>query len=101
MKSRSWPLMSSTGPCSFFSASAPGKVVDAVEKLPAFYGARHGAGHTATAYHVGGGEFANVASDWVLWLFKGDKKAGTMFVGAKCGLCTNSNWDAESKRLPK
>ena len=74
---------------------------DAVEKLPAFYGARHGAGHTATAYHVGGGEFANVASDWVLWLFKGDRKAGTMFVGAKCGLCTNSNWDVESKRLPK
>ena len=67
-------------------------------QLPAFYGSRHGAGHTATAYHPGGGEFANVASNWVMWLFKGDKKAGTMFVGAKCGLCTSSNWDAESKR---
>ena len=33
---------------------------DAIDKLPAFYGARHGAGHTATAYHKGGGEF------WVL-----------------------------------
>ncbi|MEJ0038144.1 MAG: alpha/beta hydrolase [Gammaproteobacteria bacterium] len=72
---------------------------DAIETLPAFYGSRHGAGHTATAYHVGGGEFANVASNWVLWQFKGDKKAGTMFVGAKCGLCTNPNWDVESKRL--
>ena len=74
---------------------------DAVDKLPAFYGSRHGAGHTATAYHPGGGEFANVASNWVSWLFKGDKKAGAMFVGAKCGLCTNTNWDAASKRLPK
>ncbi len=27
-----------------------------LENLPAFYGARHGAGHTATAYHPGGGE---------------------------------------------
>jgi dienelactone hydrolase len=74
---------------------------DAIDTLPAFYGARHGAGHTATAYHVGGGEFANVASNWVMWLFKGDKKAGAMFVGPKCALCTSSNWDAESKRLPK
>jgi dienelactone hydrolase len=74
---------------------------DAIEELPAFYGARHGAGHTATAYHPGGGEFANVASNWVLWQFKGDRKASQMFVGAKCGLCTNPNWDAESKRLTR
>lgn len=74
---------------------------DAIENLPAFYGARHGAGHTATAYHPGGGEFANVASNWVRWQFKGDKKASAMFVGAKCGLCTNPNWDVESKRLVK
>src|SRR5262249_3999065 len=48
---------------------------DAIESLPAFYGSRHGAGHTATVYHVGGGEFANVASNWVMWQFKGDGKA--------------------------
>jgi dienelactone hydrolase len=72
---------------------------DAIDTLPAFYGARHGAGHTATAYHAGGGEFANVASNWVLWQFKGNKKASQMFVGPRCGLCTNANWDAESKRL--
>jgi dienelactone hydrolase len=74
---------------------------DAIDNLPAFYGARHGAGHTATAYHAGGGEFANVASNWVLWQFKGDKKASAMFVGTKCSLCTNANWDVESKRLVK
>ena len=74
---------------------------DAIESLPAFYGSRHGAGHTATAYHPGGGEFANVAWNWVMWQFKGDRKAGAMFVGAKCRLCTNTNWDVESKRLVK
>jgi dienelactone hydrolase len=72
---------------------------DAIDNVPAFYGARHGAGHTATAYHPGGGEFANVATNRVLWQFKHDKKAAKMFVGKKCELCTNPNWDAESKRL--
>jgi dienelactone hydrolase len=72
---------------------------DAIDKLPAFYGARHGAGHTATLYHAGGGEFANVASNWVRWQFKNDKKAAKMFVGNKCELCTNKNWDAVGKRL--
>jgi len=30
----------------------------------AFYGVRHNAGHTAGVFHPGGGEFANVASNW-------------------------------------
>jgi len=36
-----------------------------------------------------------------MWLFKGDKQAARMFVGTKCGLCTNSNWDVASKHLGK
>ncbi len=70
-----------------------------IDNVPAFYGARHNAGHTATVFHPGGGEFANVASNWLLWTFKGDKKAGKMFAGKKCGLCTNSNWDVKSKGI--
>lgn len=72
---------------------------DLINNLPAFYGARHNAGHTATVFHPGGGEFANVASNWLLWTFKGDKKAGAMFVGKNCGLCTNPNWDVKSKGI--
>ena len=72
---------------------------DAIDKLPAFYGARKGAGHTATVDHPGGGEFANVASNWLRWQFKNDKQAATMFVGTNCSLCTNSNWETASKRL--
>jgi len=74
---------------------------DAIDKVPAFYGARRNAGHTATVFHPGGGEFANVASNWLMWAFKNDKKAGTMFVGKDCGLCTNANWDTASKGLSK
>jgi hypothetical protein len=70
-----------------------------IEKLPSFYGARHNAGHSATIFHPGGGEFANVASNWLMYIFKKDKKAAKMFVGKNCDLCTNSNWDTKSKNL--
>jgi len=72
---------------------------DAIETLPAFYGARHGAGHTATVDHPGGGEWADVASNWLRWQFKKDKQAAKMFAGKNCDLCTNPNWDTASKKI--
>jgi hypothetical protein len=82
-----------------FLMKASKATYEAIDKLPAFYGARHGAGHTATVDHPGGGEWANVASNWLRWQLKGDKQAAKMFVGKDCDLCTNSNWDTASKRL--
>jgi hypothetical protein len=82
--------------------TAPSKATyDALDKVPAFYGSRHGAGHSATFFHPGGGEFANVAFSWALWQLKGDKKAGAMFAGKSCGLCTNPNWDVAAKGFGK
>jgi hypothetical protein len=81
--------------------SASKATYDAIEHLPVFYGSLHGAGHAGTVMQPGGGEFANVASNWLLWHFKGDEKASANFVGAKCRLCTNPNWDVESKRLAR
>ncbi|MBN1239257.1 MAG: alpha/beta hydrolase, partial [Gammaproteobacteria bacterium] len=72
---------------------------DAIDHVPVFYGARHDAGHTATVFHPGGGEFANVASSWLRWTLKGDAEAGAMFVGDDCGLCTNPSWETQSKGL--
>lgn len=72
---------------------------DMITHVPAFYGARENAGHTATMYHPGGGEFANVASNWVRYQFKGDAEAGKMFVGADCSLCTNPNWETAAQGL--
>ena len=82
-----------------FLMGASAATFDLLNHVPAFYGARHNGGHSATYFHPGGGEFANVASDWILWTFKGDKQAGKMFVGKDCGLCTNSNWDVKSKGI--
>ncbi|MCP5144434.1 MAG: hypothetical protein H6978_06390 [Gammaproteobacteria bacterium] len=72
---------------------------DLVNNVPTFYGARHGAGHTATVFHPGGGEYANVAANWLRYQFKGDSKAGEMFVGSSCSLCTDANWDTAAKGL--
>ena len=82
-----------------FLMGASATTFDLIDKMPAFYGARHNGGHSATYFHPGGGEFANVASNWLLWSLKADKKAGKMFVGKDCGLCTNSNWDVRSKGI--
>jgi hypothetical protein len=72
---------------------------DAINHVPVFYGARDNAGHTATVFHPGGGEYANVASNWLRWTLKGDDVAARMFRGDDCTLCTNSNWETRSKGL--
>jgi len=82
-----------------FLMGASAATFEAINHVPAFYGSRHNGGHSATYFHPGGGEFANVASNWLLWQFKGDKIAGKMFVGKDCGLCTNSNWDVKAKGI--
>ena len=74
-----------------------------IDHVPVFYGARfgarHGAGHTATVFHPGGGEYANVAANWARFQFKDDEEARSVFAGPDCGLCTDSNWDTDSKGL--
>jgi hypothetical protein len=80
-----------------FMMAASAATFEMIEHLPAFYGARHDAGHTATVFHPGGGEFANVAASWLKWTFKGDAQGAAMFVGENCGLCTNPTWDVRSK----
>jgi hypothetical protein len=72
---------------------------DAINQVPIFYGSRANAGHSATYFHPGGGEFANVTVAWLDWQLKGSKKASAMFVGEKCGLCTNPNWETHAKHL--
>jgi len=72
---------------------------EAIKHVPVFYGARRDAGHMSTFGHPGGGEFANVASNWLKWTLKGDPEAGAMFVGPQCDLCTNPNWETRSKAL--
>jgi hypothetical protein len=93
------PVLLVNGNKTDFMMETSKNTYDWLENKPAFYGSRHGAGHSATFFHPGGGEFANVAWNWAAWQLKGDKKARAMFVGKNCRLCKNSNWDVESKGL--
>jgi hypothetical protein len=70
-----------------------------INHVPVFYGARENAGHTATVFHPGGGEYANVASNWLRYVFKDDAEAGKMFVGSDCSLCVLDTWETDSKGL--
>src|SRR5688572_14693765 len=80
-----------------FLTPASRATYEAITHVPAFYGARENAGHTATVFHPGGGEYANVAANWLRWTFKKDAEAARMFVGDDCSLCTLPTWDVESK----
>lgn len=70
-----------------------------LERVPVFFGSRHGAGHSGTYSHANGGEFANIAVAWLRWQLKGDATSAAMFSGADCGLCKDSNWTVRRKRL--
>jgi hypothetical protein len=70
-----------------------------IDHVPVFYGARFNAGHTATVFHPGGGEYANVASSWLRYVFKNDAEAGKMFLGDDCSLCVLDTWETMSKGL--
>lgn len=80
-----------------FMLAASLATYDAITHVPVFYGARENAGHTATVFHKGGGEYANVAANWLRWHFKKSADAAEMFVGDGCSLCTNPNWDVQAK----
>lgn len=82
-----------------FMLQASRATYEAITHVPAFYGARENAGHTATVFHPGGGEYANVAASWLRWHFKKDAEAAKMLVDDDCALCANPNWDVDSKGL--
>jgi hypothetical protein len=56
-------------------------------------------GHGGTYNQPNGGEFGKVAVAWLQWILKGDETAGKMFTGPSCGLCKDTNWKLEKKKI--
>lgn len=56
-------------------------------------------GHGGTYMEPNGGAAAAVVVDWLDWRLRGDAEAGTTFLGADCGLCTDPDWTFEAKGL--
>ena len=57
-------------------------------------------GHGGTYAQPNGGEFAKVALAWVKWQLKGDEAAAKVFTGPDCGLCKDTEWKYEKKKIP-
>ncbi len=70
-------------------------------RVPIFYGVFPSVGHGGTYNQNNGGPFGQVAVAWLKWQLQGDKsaKGKKYFVGDKCTLCTDSNWQVQSRSL--
>ncbi len=70
-----------------------------IDRLPAF-AANFDVGHGGTYSRPHGGEFAKVATAWLQWQLKGDKKAAMMFEGDPSGVAQMPGWKVEKKNIP-
>lgn len=68
--------------------------------VPVFYG-NLPVGHGGTFQLANGGAYGRVGAAWLDWQLKGNRRAGRMFTGAKCGLCTDKSWTIVRKQFPK
>ena len=70
-------------------------------RVPIFYGVYPSVGHGGTYNQDNGGPFGQVAVAWLKWQLQGDTsaKGKGYFVGDKCGLCTDSSWQVQSRSL--
>jgi hypothetical protein len=70
-------------------------------RVPIFYGVYPSVGHGGTYNLDNGGPFGQVAVAWLKWQLQGDTsaKGKGYFVGDKCALCTDSNWQVQSRSL--
>jgi hypothetical protein len=70
-----------------------------IDKVPVAM-ANFDVGHGGTYAQPNGGEFGKVAVAWLKWQLKGDETAAKMFSGPDCGLCKDTEWKYEKKKIP-
>jgi len=71
-----------------------------IDKVPIAIAHLDGVGHGGTYMQPNGGEFGKVAVAWLKWQLKGDETAEKMFAGSDCGLCKDTKWKFEKKKMP-
>ena len=69
--------------------------------VPTFYGVFPAVGHGGTYNQDNGGPYGIAAVAWLKWQLMGDTSAAGRgyFVGDNCGICGDSNWQADSRSL--
>ncbi len=72
---------------------------EAIDQVPAVHAWQPVGHYPATYREPNGGAFAKAADAWLKWQLKGDKEAAKMFLGPQCGLCVDTKWTIERKKL--
>lgn len=70
-----------------------------LNQVPAFRAYRKDTGHGGTYGEPNGGDFGRVGVAWLDWRLKDDASAGAMFLGPRCGLCSDARWVVTQKNL--
>jgi dienelactone hydrolase len=74
--------------------------VKRITHVPVFY-ANSPVGHGGTFALANGGDYGRIGVAWLDWQLNASKVAGTMFVGADCGLCNDPTWTIVRKQFPE
>ncbi|MFC4312869.1 alpha/beta hydrolase [Steroidobacter flavus] len=68
--------------------------------IPVFHAVRPSIGHFGTYSEDNGGPFGEVAVAWIKWQLLGDDSVSKgMFVGERCRLCINPDWQVQQRGL--
>jgi len=70
-----------------------------IDKVPVFLGNILNVGHGGTYWEPNGGKAAAVVVAWLNWQLRGDQRAARMFVGEDCGLCRDSAWTSQKRKI--
>jgi hypothetical protein len=70
-----------------------------INHVPIFVANILGVGHGRIYWEPNGGKAAAAVVAWLDWQPCGDKRAAKRFVGKNCGLCTDSAWKVDKKRI--
>ncbi|MBU6164922.1 MAG: alpha/beta hydrolase [Alphaproteobacteria bacterium] len=71
----------------------------ALARVPVFQAWQDGMTHLGTYGQANGGFYGKIAVAWLDWQLKGNGKAGRMFTGPDCALCTDSSWHVFKARI--
>jgi dienelactone hydrolase len=70
-----------------------------ISGVPAFMGNVLKAGHAGTYWEPHGGKAAAAVVAWLDWQLRGDRLASRQFVGKDCGLCRDTAWAVEKRKI--
>jgi hypothetical protein len=70
-----------------------------IDGVPVFHSYKDGLPHVGTYREPNGGELGKIAVALLRWQFQGNKEAGKMFRGKKCGLCQDPTWHVSKKKM--